>query len=516
MTRQARVFGFGWQVWTVGLISVFAWLPLPGAFSQPRPPNLIVINIDDLGYGDIGPFGSNNSTPHLDRMAKEGRRLTSHYAAPVCSPSRAALMTGSYAKRALPITHVLFPAGAVGLNPAEITIAELLSKAGYATACFGKWHLGDQPAFLPTNQGFASYFGIPYSNDMGPAADGSKSNPGKPLPRTTPEKISEGRRQTDELGIRGLAQPPLPLLENDKVVGRVGATEQAQVTRLYTQRAVAFIRAQQQQPFFLYIPHTAVHFPLYPSAEFVAQSSNGLHGAWVQEVDWSVGQVLNTVRELGLQDNTLVVFTSDNGGPVNQGANNGPLRGSKGQTFEGGIRTCTIAWWPGKIPAGTSTSAMTSMMDILPTFAKLGGAPLPTDRKLDGVDIWPVLTGDPITPPRDQFYYYRGLNLEAVRSGPWKLHLSLADDGPGRGNNKPRPQLFSLDDDIGETKDVASEHPDIVARLQKLAKEMESDLGLTDVGPGCRPLGRVTAPEPLIGSDGKVRANAVATVTQFP
>lgn len=491
------------------------WLPSCIALAQRRP-NIILINIDDLGYADIGPFGSANKTPQLDRMAKEGRRLTSHYAAPVCSPSRAALMTGSYAKRALPIPHVLFPAGAVGLNPDEVTIAELLKGVGYATACFGKWHLGDQAEFLPTNQGFDTYFGIPYSNDMGLATEGSKSNLGKPLPGVTPERIALGKTQTDELGLRGLAQPPLPLLENDKVVSRVKANEQAEVTRLYTERATAFIRAQQSKPFFLYLPHTAVHFPLYPSQTFAGRSSLGLHGDWVQEVDWSVGQVLDTVRELGLQNDTLVIFTSDNGGPINQGANNGPLRGGKGQTFEGGIRTCTIAWWPGKIPAGTSTAAMTSMMDLLPTFAKLGGAPLPMNRKLDGVDVWPVLAGDSETPPRDQFFYFRGLNLEAVRWGPWKLHLSLAGDKAGGRKDKPRPQLFQLDNDLGETQDVATQEPEIVKRLQSLADSMREDLGTEGIGPGCRPLGRVAEPLPLIGSDGAVRANAVATVKQFP
>lgn len=266
-------------------------------------PNIIMINIDDLGYADIGPFGSTNRTPHLDRMAKEGRRLTSHYAAPVCSPSRAALMTGSYAKRALPIPHVLFPVGEVGLNRDEVTIAEILKSSGYATACFGKWHLGDQLGFLPTDQGFDTYFGIPYSNDMGPGADGSKSSLGEPLPQTTPAKIAEGKKQTDEYGMRGMAQPPLPLLVNHQVVGRVNAKEQAEVTQLYTERAIEFIRAQKEKPFFIYMPYTAVHFPHYPSEQFKGKSPNGLYGDWVEEIDWNVGQVLDTLRELNLHSN---------------------------------------------------------------------------------------------------------------------------------------------------------------------------------------------------------------------
>ena len=304
-------------------------------------------------------------------------------------------------------------------------------------------------------------------------------------------------------------------MENHKVVGRVNVKEQAEVTRLYTERAIEFIRTHKEKPFFLYLPHTAVHFPHYPSERFKGKSPNGLYGDWVEEIDWSVGQVLDTVRDLNLHANTLVIFTSDNGGPVNQGAHNGPLRGAKGQTFEGGIRTCTMAWWPGKIPAGTSTDAMTSMMDMLPTFAKLGGASLPTDRKIDGVDIWPVLAGDPQVQPRDTFYYFRGLSLEAVRSGPWKLHLALADN-TGNKKETPRPQLFHLGKDLGEKSDVAEEQPEVVARLQALVQSMSSDLGTEGIGPGCRPLGRVKNPQPLMDTDGTVRADAVAATRQFP
>lgn len=471
-----------------------------------RKPNVIVINIDDLGYADIGPYGSNNRTPNLDRMAREGRLLTSHYAAPVCTPSRAALMTGSYPKRALPTPHVLFPAAAVGLHPDEVTIAEVLKSAGYATAAIGKWHLGDQAEFLPTRQGFDSYHGIPYSNDMGPPEDGAKSNPDKPLP--TGAELAAKRRKAkqqpaDETGIKGLDQPPQPLLENDKVVGRVRPDEQFAVTRVYTEKAVAFIRREKDRPFFLYLPHTAVHFPLYPSSGFRGKSPNGLVGDWAEEVDWSVGQVLETVRELRLAEHTLVVFTSDNGGARNHGSNNHPLRGTKSQTLEGGIRVCTIAWWPGRIPAGTRTDAMTSMMDILPTVAGLAGAKLPSDRKLDGVDIWPVLAGTPGAAPREQFFYFRGLNLEAVRSGPWKLHLA-------------KTELYHLGDDIGESKNLAAAQPEVVRRLQALAESTRDDLGLQGIGPGCRPIGRVANPQPLIDREGNVRADAVGPSRRFP
>jgi arylsulfatase A len=472
---------------------------LPAA--APTKPNFVIINIDDLGYRELGAWGSSNRTPHLDRMVAEGRKLLSHYAAPVCSPSRASLLTGCYPKRVLPLPHVLFPASAVGLHPEEHTIADVLKVAGYATGCVGKWHLGDQRSFLPLQQGFDTYFGLPYSNDMGPAAEGVKSNFGQPLP--TPKA---GAKKTppanDEAGMRG-NQPPLPLLDGNTVVGRIRADDQLGIARRYTERAVAFIRERRDRPFFLYLAHNAVHFPLYPRQEFRGQSPNGLLGDWIQEVDWSVGQVLGALRELQLDRNTLVLFVSDNGGPVNQGATNLPLRGSKGSTLEGGIRVPGIAWWPGRIPAGTSTPAITAMLDVLPTVAKLAGAVLPPGRKIDGVDLWPVLSGAPTAPPRDHYLYYRGLTLEAVRSGPWKLHLA-------------KGELYQLDDDVGEATNVAAAHPAIVQRLTALADATKADLGRDGVGPGCRPLGRVDRPEPLLAADGTVRADAKGATARFP
>jgi arylsulfatase A len=470
-----------------------------GAEGAPAPkPNFILINVDDLGYADIGPFGSQtHRTPNLDRMAAEGRKLTCHYAAPVCSPSRAALMTGCYPKRVLPIPLVLFPAAAVGLNPAERTVAELLKDAGYATACVGKWHLGDQPEFLPTRQGFDSYYGIPYSNDMGPASDGAKSSFGRPIPEPKGQAKAKAKSQEpadDETGLKGPGQPPLPLLENERVVERVRAAEQATITRRYTERAERFVRDHKDRPFFLYLPHTAVHFPHYPAEEFRRKSNGGLLGTWVEEIDASVGRILDTVHELGLADRTLVFFTSDNGGPINQGADNRPLRGGKTQTFEGGVRVCTIAWWPGKIPAGTATDEVTTMMDILPTFVTLAGGAVPVDRRIDGRDIWPLLAGTPgARSPHEVFYFYRGLALEAVRSGRWKLHL-----GAGA--------LFDLRADLGEATDVAAANPTVVERLRALAEGTRGDLGLDGIGPGCRPMGRVDRPRPLIGLDGAIRA----------
>jgi arylsulfatase A len=488
-----------------------------------RKPNFIIINIDDLGYADIGPFGSNNATPHLDRMAKEGMKLTSHYAAPVCSPSRAALMTGCYPKRSLPIPHVLFPAAHVGLSPNEVTIAEVLKEAGYTTACIGKWHLGDQKPFLPTSQGFDSYYGIPYSNDMGPSAEGAKSNPDKPLPVPNPNKPKANANATadaDGTGVRN-PQPPLPLVENDKAIARLRAEDQFQFTKNYTERAVKFIREHQEKPFFLYLPHSAVHFPLYPSKEYMGKSPNGLLGDWAQEVDWSVGRVLDTLRELKLDANTLVIFTSDNGGSIPHGSNNKPLRGSKASTWEGGIRVCTIAWWPGKVPADTSSDAITSMMDVLPTLAKLGGGKVPTDRKIDGVDIWPVLAGEvkdaeSEKSPRKVFYYFRGPTLEAVRSGNWKLHLALRDGPPNKPTGEPHKELFNLKEDIGEARNVAGQHPDALLHLTLLAEEMEKDLGGKQFGPASRPLGRVKDPQPFISLDGTVRADAVGTQKTIP
>lgn len=500
--------------WTIairmGLVAVIlSGFDLP-ATAAAALPNFVIINIDDLGYADIGPFGSMlNRTPNLDRMAQEGRRLTSHYAAPVCSPSRAALMTGCYPKRVLPIPSVLFPAASVGLNPEEITIAEVLHARGYATACIGKWHLGDQPEFLPTVQGFDTYFGIPYSNDMGTQADGSKSSLGALLPKKTAEAetIPGEPKNTDPTGLRGHNQPPLPLLRNTRCVLRLGAAEQQTITRRYTAEAVSFLREHKEQNFFLYLPHAAIHFPLYPGKEFHKKSVNGLVGDWIEEVDWSVGQILDTLKELKLDNNTLVIFTSDNGGTTR--SVNLPLRGHKGSTWEGGMRVCTIAWWPGKIPGGTATDEITSMMDFLPTFAALADGELPP-RRIDGVNIWPVLTGaGNDTTSQRVFYYFKGLTLEAIRRESWKLRLAASDQSTKENrsaiDSNPSRQLFDLRDDPGESTNLAGHHPEIVAELMALATVMEGDLGASIVGPGCRAIGRVDKSAPIIDAEGTIR-----------
>jgi arylsulfatase A len=464
----------------------FLWIFLTGfAAAAEQKPNFIIITIDDLGYADIGPFGSKlNHTPELDRMAKEGRKLTSFYAAPVCSPSRAALLTGSYAKRALPIPHVLFPEDKSALSPKEITLAEVLKPAGYATAIIGKWHLGDQAEFLPNAQGFDLHFGLPYSNDMGPVGDGVRSDLGEPLPTPKP-------------GAK--AQPPLPLLRNGEVVKRVLPDDQQSLVEIYTEEAVKYIGEHKSSPFLLYLPHNAVHYPIYPGKKWAGKSPHGIYSDWVEEVDASVGRVLEAVRGNGLAERTLVIFTSDNGG-TDRGFNT-PLRGYKGSTLEGGMRVPTLAWWPGKIPPGTATDAISGMHDVMPTCAALAGAPLPKDRKLDGRDMTAQLTGDPTKPGHDTFFYFNGLRLNAVRQGDWKLQVAM-----GRHANQPAakdfsPQLYNLRTDPGEAENKAASEPEIVAKLQALIAEMDTDLGRDGIGPGCRELGKAENPRPLIPHD---------------
>jgi arylsulfatase A-like enzyme len=377
---------------------------------------------------------------------------------------------------------VLFPADGIGLSPNEITVAEVLKSAGYATAIIGKWHLGDQPEWLPNAQGFDLHFGLPYSNDMGPASDGVKSDLGKPLPEA-----------------KGKGQPPLPLLRNGRVVKRVLPDDQQSLVEQYTDEAVEFITDNSSASFFLYVPHSAVHFPIYPGKKWAGRSPHGIYSDWVEEVDWSVGRILDTLRENGLADDTLVIFTSDNGG-TRRGVN-APLRGYKGSTWEGGMRVPTIAWWPGTIPAGTESDAITSMFDILPTFAALSGAEIPGDRKIDGVNIWPQLAGLPdAKPSHETFYYFQGLILNAVRHGDWKLQIARGNRAPADGAPFV-PQLYDLKNDIGEEHDVAAAKPEVVAELQALIAEMDNDLGPVGRGPGCRELARKPDPKPLIPYD---------------
>jgi len=459
---------------SLALLALLAGSAAASQEKTPRPPNVILINIDDLGYADIGPFGSTlHRTPHLDRMASEGRKLTCFYAAPVCSPSRASLLTGCLPKR-VGIPGVLFPGNVAGLHPNERTLAEFLKDRGYATLIVGKWHLGDQPEFLPTRQGFDHYFGIPYSNDMGPDADGARSDLGKPLP-------DPARKP----------HPPIPLLRDEIVIERVRGEEQTTLVARYTEEAEKFVRAHADRSFFLYLAHTAVHFPLYPGKAFQGKSKNGLYGDWVEEMDWSVGRVLSAVRDLKIAERTLVLFVSDNGGTPR--AVNAPLRGHKASTLEGGMRVPAIVWWPGTIPAGTATGEVTGMIDVLPTVVKLAGGAVPSEPALDGRDAWPVYSGSSGGKSAHEFFpYFQGNALSAIRSGPWKLELKSG-------------KLFDLDADIGESKDVAAENGAVVKNLRDLASKVAADLGDGAPGPGCRPAGRAAKARPILDAEGNVR-----------
>ena len=470
-------------------LAVLTALLVASAGVQAAPPNIIFMLVDDLGYGDIGPFGSvTNRTPALDRMAREGMRLTSFYAAPVCTPSRAQVLTGCYAKR-VSLPNVIFPACPTGINPEEHTVAELLKAQGYATMCIGKWHVGDQPEFLPQKHGFDEYFGIPYSNDMG--GDG-------------------------KLDGRGRIRPPLPLLTDSGVAETLDAAGQDEVTRRYTEAAVRFITRNKENPFFLYFPHTAVHTPLHPGPNFKGRSANGTYGDWVEEVDWSVGQVLDLLRQLKIEEKTLFIFSSDNGPWLTQGRNGGvagPLRGGKGGTFEGGVRVPTIARWPGRVPAGTSCDAVAGNIDLLPTFVALAGGTVPADRKIDGRDISPLLLGQTNASPREAHYYFAGNQLQAVRAGPWKLAITAQQEHMSKGEGKDEPdgqRLYNLERDLGEKTNVAAQNPEVVKHLQQLVAVIEKDLGLKDEGPGVRACGRVEHPRGLYRPGQEPRAEVSA------
>jgi arylsulfatase A len=394
-----------------------------------RPPNVIVIYADDLGYGDLSCYGSPISTPNLDRMAEEGVRFTQFCSASsVCSPSRAALLTGRYPVRC-GIPRVLDPNDGNGLPESETTIARMLKVAGYATMCVGKWHLGSRPEFYPMRRGFDRYFGLLYSNDMWPRS----------------------------------------LYENTDVVEQT--TRLNLLTRQYTDQAVKFIARNQENPFFLYLPHTAPHIPLEAAPEFAGQSGHGVYGDVVQELDWSVGRVLQTLKDAGLDENTLVMFSSDNG-PWYQGSQ-GPLRGRKGSSYEGGMRVPFLARMPGRIPAGRVVDSFASTMDILPTVATLTGAALPA-LPLDGVDIWPLLTNQGSSPEREVFLYFNDEYLQCARLGDWKLHVARYDvpmftPTPQRGRrNLPlaRQELYNVLSDSHESYDRAERNPAIVANIR--------------------------------------------------
>lgn len=480
----------GWVLF-VGMVSQVA--------SAERPPNIVLILTDDQGYGDVGCFGATDfRTPHMDRLANEGSRFTSFYVSqPVCTASRASLLTGCYANR-VGFAGALNPTSLNGIHERELLLPELLKSKGYTTALFGKWHLGYPSRFNPLNHGFDEYFGLPFSND--------NSNQYHPIIRTF---------------------PPLPLFDGHNIVAR--DPDQSLFTGQFTERAVAFIDKHHQQPFFLYVPHVMPHVPIFASDRFTGKSGSGRYGDVIEELDWSVGEILKTLEKHGVDDDTLVIFASDNGPWLSYGehaGSAGKLRGGKLTTFEGGVRVPCMMRWPKRIPAGRVCDQLVTTMDLLPTIAGLVEAELPSHR-IDGKDVWSLINGTVEKSPHEAFYYYAGADLHAVRSGDWKLHfphpyLEVAGE-PGKGgkpanfeNLTPNAitesglkgiasrhgyriqqtglELYNLKDDVGESKNVAASHPDIVRRLTDLAELARADLGdkLTGrSGKELRPSGRV-------------------------
>jgi arylsulfatase A len=427
------------RIGACAFVAACALSPSSARSADVRAPNLVILFADDLGYGDLGCYGHPTiRTPNLDRMAAEGLKFTQYYGMPVCSPSRAALLTGRLPIRS-GLNRVLFPASTGGIPDDELTLAEALKARGYATMCIGKWHLGHLPPYLPTRHGFDHYFGIPYSNDM----DVQKSN-----------------------------HPPIPLMRDESIIEQ--PADQDTLTLRYTREAVRFIQdrsadARQGHPFFLYMPYTFPHVPLHASEAFRGKSPRGLYGDVVEELDWSVGQVLAAIRDQGLAGSTLVIFASDNGPWLIKnelGGSAGLLREGKGSTWEGGVRVPCLAWWPGTIAPGRVVQDLATEMDWFATGLDLAGAKLPADRPIDGVSLVTVLRGTGSS-PRDRVFYYLDTNLTAVRRGPWKLHLQTIDPAADQRKTQVHktPLLFHLTVDPSERIDVAAQHPDVVREL---------------------------------------------------
>jgi len=425
-------------------------LLLLGACRSVLGPNVVVVFSDDQGYGDLSCFGHPTiDTPHIDALAAGGTRFTQFYvASPVCSPSRAALLTGCYPKRVGMHEHVVLPPDDHGLNTDEVTLADLLRERGYATGCFGKWHLGHRPGLMPTDQGFDTFFGVPYSNDM-----------------------AQFHRRPDSA-----YRFQLPLMRGSDVIE--WEPDQRLLTRRYTEEAVAFIEAHRDEQFFVYLPHSMPHVPLYASEAFRGKSSNGPYGDVIEEIDWSVGEIVATLERLDLAANTLVVFTSDNGPWLTQGLEGGsagPLRGGKGTNWEGGQRVPFVASWPGTIPAGRVCREVVTAMDLFPTVAALAGCGSNAERVIDGRDLSATMLGKGSPPPATPFLYYSAQGeLAGVRRGPWKLLLE--------GN-----QLYQLERDVGERCNVADQHVELARELEALARRMDAQITAA-----ARPLGRVS------------------------
>ncbi len=426
---------------------------------EDTKPNIVVIFCDDLGYGDLGTFGHPTiRTPNLDQMAEEGQKWTNFYVgASVCTPSRAALITGR-----LPIRNgmngnrrVLFPNSIGGLQDSEITIAEAVKEVGYATACVGKWHLGHLPEYLPTNHGFDSYFGIPYSNDM--------------------DRVKGDLKDPEYLSFN------VPLMRNEEIIERPAV--QTTITKRYTEESIQFIKENKDQAFFLYLAHNLPHIPLFTSEEFVDTSIRGLYGDVIEEIDWSVGQIIKTLRSEGLAENTMVVFTSDNGPWLvfeQDGGSAGLLRDGKGTTWEGGMREPTIFWWPEKIQPGVITD-MGATMDIFPTVCKLTGAEFPSDRIMDGVDLTQTLL-DEKPSPRNTIFYYRGREIYAVRSGMYKAHF-ITENVYTKDHIRTEhetPLLFHLGHDPSEKYNIAEDHPDVIAEIMIVMEQHKAKLVIPD------------------------------------
>lgn len=470
------------QVISFGLfLLVLCGISLSTADDQ-RPPNVVIVFTDDQGYEDVGVFGAKGfETPHLDKMAAEGRKFTRWYASQaVCSASRTGLLTGCYSNR-IGIHGALGPGSRHGINPDETTVAELCKSKGYATACFGKWHLGDHKKFLPLQHGFDEFFGIPYSNDMWPFHPTAKHF------------------------------PPLPIFQGNDRVSIAEPADQKMLTTRITNHAVDFISRNRKNPFFLYVPHPQPHVPLYVSDRFAGSTKRGLYGDVIAEIDWSVGEILNAIKTCGIDEHTLVIFTSDNGPWLSYGTHGGsagPLREGKGTSWEGGIREACIMRWPGKIPAGSVSDTPGMNIDLLPTIASLIGAELP-ERKIDGKDIWSVISGDGENPHEGYWVYYKQNELQAVISGDWKLvfphtYRTMSTRAGGTdGTPNPygsaktaEPFLYNLKNDIGEMNNLAAENPEVMKRLLAFAEKGREELGdrlqKKSSGAGSREPGRIT------------------------
>ncbi|MEN9686458.1 MAG: hypothetical protein RLZZ28_2244 [Bacteroidota bacterium] len=467
---------------TVVFLGLTAYRNTGSAYSNPllqkdnrSTPNVIIIFMDDMGYGDLECYGGfSYHTPNINKLAAEGMRFTNFYVAQaVCSASRSALMTGCYPTR-IGISGALGPYSAMALNPAEETIAEILKTKNYHTGIIGKWHLGSKEPYLPLQQGFDEYLGLPYSNDMWPVNyDGSPNND---------TATNKGK------------YPPLPLIEGNKPIQYIRTlNDQATLTTIYTERAVSFISKNKNKPFFLYLAHSMPHVPIAASSKFRGKSGEGLYGDVMEEIDWSVGEVMKTLETNGLTKNTLVIFTSDNGPWLsfgNHAGNTGGLREGKGTAWDGGLKVPCIISWPGKIPKASICNQLASTIDLLPTIATVCRTKMP-DKKIDGVNIWPLLSGQPGANPRDEFvYYYDKNNLKGVRKGRWKLVLpnisqtyqkpdAIGADGfPGKyASDNVSMGLYDLRTDPGESRDLKDKYPAIVAQLMVIADRYRKEIG---------------------------------------